>query len=416
MKNKVLLALILVSVCIISACNQGETVSSVSPTVSADDVLMTNPTETVTVTEVLEKKAIPINENYFSDVCFQNLILCQYDSNQDGYLSESECDQVTEIDLECRELRELAAGIEVLDGLEHFPKLQSLGLTSLNKVLIKNHPSLKLLGGTEIEINELIIEDCNQLQQMVFSYSSLHDISIRNCANLRTVHMSRSILEENKGVWEFSNTPQMILMSDGYDRIGKLVMDADARLSYEAFYSEAKEVLKFTEQGNLIWSGCEAEWENIAEVSVIFSEKFPMDCFEEADFSYMNIQLLEKIENVYDEQGRKGWNVCVDLMKDAYSKTAFSLYTEEQPVVEQIVVRPVGATWVEVLEYSPNRGVSFEAELNFEVIYRNGEAEEVIGTLSDEQYWTILPTGEKIKYRSGKEWWDKGSYVNQLGE
>ncbi len=46
----------------------------------------------------------------------------------------------------------------------------------------------------------------------------------------------------------------------------------------------------------------------------------------------------------------------------------------------------------------------------------NIETEEVIGTLSDEQYWTILTTGRKIKYRSGKEWWDKGSYVQKMGK
>ncbi|MGN1084298.1 MAG: hypothetical protein ACI4QX_04805, partial [Lachnospiraceae bacterium] len=175
--------------------------------------------------------------------------------------------------------------------------------------------------------------------------------------------------------------------------------------------------LVFTENGEIgLDYGGVIEWKKRTKEALDVTKDFFENCLLEEDFSYMDIRLLEKVENIYDEQGRKGWNVCVDLMKDAYSKTAFSLYTEEQPTVEQIAIRPVEVIWVEILEYAPNRGVSFEIAMNFEVLYRNGETEEVLGTLSDEQYWTITPDGEKIRYQSEKDWWRNGSYVNQLDQ
>lgn len=125
------------------------------------------------------------------------------------------------------------------------------------------------------------------------------------------------------------------------------------------------------------------------------------------------MQILEKIEDIYDEQGRKGWNVCIDLMENAYSKKAFSVYTKEQPEPKQIHVRPGEISRVDILEYSPNRGIGFKIKWALEVVYRNETEEEVLGTMTDSQYWTIGPDGVKRRYPSENDWKKNASYVYQ---
>ncbi len=414
----------LISFCLVTgvlcACNfKQEIENGVAPTVTEEITIY--PAEVFQENNAIESKedVVQINEAHFSDETFRRYISEKIDVDGDGALSRNERIAVKKITWDYYELEDEGIMLRmedvfdaVLDGFEYFPNLERLTVTSAAKVIVKNHSSIRGIGGAEGGIGLLCVENCPALISIGGNMYS-GNIEVKNCENMELFWARASSF----GSVSFTGTPKLAVWIE-VSEIEKLQINADAVVSSgKSGLGRGCGSLVFGENGEVeLDYGGVIEWENRTGGALNVTTDFFENCFEEADFSYMNIQLLEKIENIYDEQGRKGWNVCVDLMKNAYSKTAFSLYTEEQPAIEQIVVRPAGVVWVEVLEYSPNRGVSFEAELNFEVIYRNGEAEEVIGTLSDEQYWTILPTGEKIKYRSGKEWWDKGSYVNQLDE
>lgn len=378
------------------------------------------PTESLRLTPTPEPadELIPIDTEHFTDVAFRKFISVKYDTDGNGYLSRTEREIVEEMDLSFWHLYDIDIELDVVDGLEYFPKLKQLVLNGLYKVIIKNHPSLEQLGGTEIGIAEIKIEDCPALESIVFSYSDIKNITIKNCENLKFLYTVRSISDDVSGIWEFRNTPELIICTDDSFSAKQLILDADAVIAKDEYYTsmDKENMISIAESGITLCDVCEVRMEGEKEDSFIHAKFSLADSFTEADFAYMGVQVLEKMEDSYDEQGRKGWNICIDRKIDAYSKTAFSVYTEERPEPEQIHVCPGEASKVDILEYSPNRGIAFKVIWDLEVVYRNEAEEAVLGTMTESQYWTIGTDGVKRRYTSENEWKKNASYVYQVYE
>ena len=67
-----------------------------------------------------------------------------------------------------------------LDGFEYFPNLEVLGINcnAVNKVIIRNHPTLKNFGGYEGGIQELEVIGCKELEIIAFYTYNLGSVLI----------------------------------------------------------------------------------------------------------------------------------------------------------------------------------------------------------------------------------------------
>ena len=134
-----------------------------------------SPTATPAPTDIPETVLLPIDAAHFGSTVFCEFIAKEYDSNQDGFLSEKERNEVLSIETNKQ------YNIDNVDGLEIFPNLESLFFWgTVRKVVIRNHPSLQYVGGTEGAIDELLIENCPKLEAVGFSMYGVGDVTISN--------------------------------------------------------------------------------------------------------------------------------------------------------------------------------------------------------------------------------------------
>ncbi len=321
------------------------------------------------------KELLPIDEEHFASEVFRNYITEHYDCDGDGYLSNPEQSAITEI---CIDYSEDVFAAERLDGFKYFPALERLDISSAGEIVLQNHPGIKYFGGEEGHVGKVFIEDCPALTNIGFYHHGIDSLYISRVSPEARLVVTGCYLKE-------------------------LAIDADLTLGVGSEHGSGLLPISgedFNGIGNI-------EFLSQNETAVPFSEEYWKDYFEhfdKNDFSYMEVQVLEKIEDCYDERGRKGWNVCINRKVDAYSKTVFSLYTENVLEKEQIFIRPAGVEELEMLEYSPNRGGSFHVIWELEAVYADVSGEIVLGTMKEDQYWTISADGTKVRYRSEGEW------------
>jgi len=350
-----------------------DTGATLIPTVETGTPMLTK--EAVPTLKPEHRELLPIDEAHFTSEVFRNYIAEHYDCDGDGYLSNTEQAAITEI---CIDYSEDAFAEERLDGFEYFPALERLDISSAGEIVLQNHDGINYFGGEEGHVGKIFIENCPALTNIGFYHHGIDSLYISKAS------------------------PEARLVVTGC-YLKQLALDADITLGVGS--EHGSELLPISGED---FNGIEnIEFLSQNETAVPFSEKYWKDYFErfdKNDFSYMGVQVLEKIEDCYDEQGRKGWNICIDRKIDAYSKTVFSLYTETNPKMEQIFVRPAGVEGIKILEYSPNHGGSFHIIWELEAVYADDSGEIVLGTMKENQYWTVSADGTKVRYRSKGEW------------
>ena len=134
-------------------------------------------------------------------------------------------------------------------------------------------------------------------------------------------------------------------------------------------------------------------------------EKFALPQVSEDDFSYVDVRISEKEDETAPETGAKAWEIAIhrnELTMTEYDVNYYTVYAKEKPERFQIVLRPIeGVSGVSLNEYSPNKGVFFRPQWKFEVVYRDGDNEEVLGTFRHAELWNITPDGTLSRYRYG---------------
>lgn len=378
------------------------------------------------ITEALEQVEIPINAEHFSDEIFREYISGMYDTDKNGALSQREREAVkeiiwsgTEIPMDKFTFAYKDVRGAVLDGLEYFPKLQVLTVEDADCVILTNHPSIRRFGISEGKVETVLIENCPTLEKISVAESygigsqAGGNLTVRNCENLRIFSASTA----DFGMLTFKNTPKLVAY---FETVGivSLSMDANAVINFDDTTLHrilGEEIYRLTEDGELSFGLNECiHWTNVDENSVVAKEQFFFSLVTEEEFTYMDVQISEKEEENTPEQGEKAWEVSViqkEINGGPWGPEKYTVYAKEKPERSQFVLRPIGgADDILFLEYSPNKGVSFYPRWSLEVVYRDGEKEEVLGTVYHKQFWEIEPDGTISRYKYDADYEPENDY------
>ena len=262
--------------------------------ISAEDVWQPR-TEPVVPSAPAEDD-IPIDKQYFSDVFMRRYIKAVIDTDGNGYLSKEEREAVTEIDM-----FEMEMGLDVIDGFEWFPNLESISLPNCTEMVIRNCPNLVYVGASEGDgADKLTIENCPKLKEMYFVYAGVSNLFIKDCENLRCISdycaWDVSLYDT---VWEFVNCPKLTVAT-GISGFGKLLIaDADEvslcfldMLGMEVSYKDGMFLLNG--ENRVKWKNLPEDWFLPSEE--LLSESFVTDAlkkhFDAKEIQYDYSRLL----------------------------------------------------------------------------------------------------------------------------
>ena len=137
-----------------------------------------------------EKPDIEIKiEESFTDPVFMQYVKDNFDTDDDGYLSDEEIEKVTEINVSGTVSAD--GGITSLEGIEIFTELLTLrceyntGLTSLD---VSGNAKLSYLTCAFTQIDELNVDNNTALTVLYCSYTPITSINVRNNTALEELH------------------------------------------------------------------------------------------------------------------------------------------------------------------------------------------------------------------------------------
>ena len=349
---------------------------------------------------------VPITEEFFSDVDFRTVISSRYDIDKNGVLSRNEREAVTEIIWDNAEFSDLEGTFDdaVLDGLGAFPNLVTMDVKYAEKVILVNHPSIKVIGG-DTGGASFYIQNCPALENMGFSFYG-GSIIIRDCENLRRFAAHQTSFRN----LVFSGTPQLVVSLERSE-LGRIQADAEVVIGLDQYQSGLDDI-HVGDNGQVALSlKNSVEWNDVAEQSIELSDGYFTVYLNESDVFGMEVMVTECMGESRDEKGRTPWNVRITGRVPDEEVKPFLVYSEEMPTPEQIQIRLNDNTEIEMFEYSPNKVLSFGVAWRFDVVYTNGEEEEIIGRTRKEQWWAFHPDGTKQLYDTLIEWRDNEGYI-----
>ncbi len=327
-----------------------------------------------------EGERIPIDEAHFTSADFRKVISDNYDTDGDGYLSDTEREAVLTISWAEDVLPEgeMQDGFQVIDGLGYFPNLRFLSAGRAGQIIIKDHPSIR--GVRLARESFLYAENCPKFCSL-FSY----------WINSNQVYVSKAapdfFWEEHWGETYRSESGQF----------GKRVLDGKLVV---CMGTKLPGILSGEKGGRGFYGELPVQWLERTEDGVVLLEEFWKDYFvgKEVDFYGVSVSAWEddrkgfpdyfgegQIKDVVeDSQGRKKWILSaydLDPMSDATSN-GIVCYAEEMPEAEKVKLRIGENSKVFWLEHSAEKtrlGLRYELEF----WYQDGGAEKKIGGLEE---------------------------------
>lgn len=145
----------------------------------------------ISAASAVESDQVPIDSDTFPDPAFLDWVE-QQDADEDGFLSESERDAVTNMDLRKQ-------GIEDLTGLEWFQSLEKLNCSEndLVELEIIDFPALQSLTCNENpRLETLTLSDVPELEHLYCFHSNLSELDLHDVPNLTYLAWGGSPLEE----------------------------------------------------------------------------------------------------------------------------------------------------------------------------------------------------------------------------
>ncbi|MDD8048087.1 MAG: InlB B-repeat-containing protein [Thomasclavelia sp.] len=138
---------------------------------------------------------VELNSTNFPDPIFLTYVT-QFDLDSDGNLSQTELDNVTQIELSRKNVSDLK-------GIEHFSKLVNLYcdnnlLTSLD---LSHNTELKVLVCNANKLSALDVSNCSKLTLIECSNNNISALDVSNCLNITTIvcfHNNLSKLDVSK--------------------------------------------------------------------------------------------------------------------------------------------------------------------------------------------------------------------------
>ncbi len=236
--RKTVIALLMIGLC---ACNKevnsgkiDETRETIVPKeIEKEEVK--NPTNSVEI--ILPKEdEIPLTSDLFSSTVMLDYLKVEVDYDQNGFLSASEREKITELFFDPRAG---SAGDEVFDGFEFFPNLTYVVLPRCEKAVFMDCPSLIAVSGNETDAyGELVFEHCPNLVSCGTLFHAARNLSVKDCKALRYAYSYDSISlryiygkswapEKNKEeVWRFEAVNDLELYGNSENLPDRIVADA----------------------------------------------------------------------------------------------------------------------------------------------------------------------------------------------
>ena len=185
-------------------------------------------TFTLNVT-VVPEGSIGINASNFPDPNFRAYVKAKFDKNNDNFLSESERNAVTSIDLHNGYNGQKLVS---LDGIEHFPNLTTLicynnQLTSLD---VSKNTGLLTLSCYENNLTSLDVSQNTKLEELLCGKNQLTELDVRN----NTALWCLSCYENKLTSLDVSHNTQLEQLDCGRNQLTELDVHNNTKLWYLA--------------------------------------------------------------------------------------------------------------------------------------------------------------------------------------
>ena len=187
-----------------------------------------NATFTLNV-KVVPEGSIVINASNFPDPNFRAYVKAKFDKNNDNFLSESERNAVTSIDLHNGYNGQKLVS---LDGIEHFPNLTTLicynnQLTSLD---VSKNTGLLTLSCYENNLTSLDVSQNTKLEELLCGKNQLTELDVRN----NTALWCLSCYENKLTSLDVSHNTQLEQLDCGRNQLTELDVHNNTKLWYLA--------------------------------------------------------------------------------------------------------------------------------------------------------------------------------------
>lgn len=354
-------------------------------------VALTPTPETAPMELVVQYEPVLIDREHFGTERFCAYIKKNIDKDRDGFLSGEEGISVTEIDLSDFhfEKTDPEEPEGTATGFSYFPNLINLGFVSPDCLEVKNHPSLTYYGLGEATTKDTYIENCPKLTS-VFYNNAYGNLYVSDCEALTEFFA----LDATNEMLKFRNTPNLSVQCDAFS---KMVLDADAGISIGNVNLAPYGIGDIQEEDNSLRLSYhdfldtrEVCFEGINSVFFDISEGFPVRYVDSEEINCFSYEIFDKVEDIYDEDGNKGYNICITTKGDERRKEALSFYSSEYPDVSGFFARPDKIEELSVFSYSPNKGAYIEVRWSFLIGYRGDDGETILGSTGTKtQRWRI---------------------------
>ena len=184
-----------------------------------------------------EAERIPIEKQYFSDEVFRSFVKEKYDKDEDGFLSKSERELVSEIFFDTAEFDVTMNECIVMDGLDWFPNAKSIGQTGKGnfEIYLNRHPGVRFAGCAESKGHVIFyIESCENLEELYFCTNDTVSLYVNNCGNLRIVQGYEYSFE----ALYISEAPKLrVYLNDTVGMPKESFLDADTQIVWQMWYA-----------------------------------------------------------------------------------------------------------------------------------------------------------------------------------
>ena len=218
-------------------CSKSKVTDTEFPTATNVPVTENPGNETVEPPE-----GVAISEENFGDTRFCDYLKEKFDSDKNGYFSDAELAEVTEIRAG---MRNILTPYSEMKGFSYFPELKRLQLNSANKVEICDVPKLseiELAGENSVQtyqLGDLTIKNCLELENIfirdmkLLEEKEVVEFTVENCPELRTMYLGEEGINPlNRMILKISGVPKFYLRPFiGYPE--ELILDTAAYQSIE---------------------------------------------------------------------------------------------------------------------------------------------------------------------------------------
>ena len=394
------------------------------------------PTLTVAPTDV-PAEGVAIAEENFGDTRFCAYLKEKFDTDKNGYFSDEELAEVTEI---WAGMRNILTPYSEMKGFSYFPELKRLQLNSADKVEISDVSKLseiELAGMNSVrtyQLGDLTIKNCPELESVwigditaiVGQGKELAELVVENCLQLQKMTLvgnSRNNFSEVS--LRISGAPELSI--DTYScKPAETTLDTSVSQFMELPVVDVKNKKVDTSGTNYIaWNG-----ETVTDYEAALTE------LEEAVLKLQDgffVEIQEVSPALYDEEGRKAYQVLMNNKYLAgeyygisevglgyyadYKNDTFVMYSDEPLRSEDFFFRWQELLTMPVERYSPLRGLEGrfcgttpvendeDIRLGFagDLYFRKGEDKEYFGEVKVNISYSVTP-------EDGLQLWTKVDY------